>query len=375
MMLYVHACVCVRACLFVCVRIQVRMMLPMSIRCNTCGTYLYKGTKFNSRKEDAGDDESYLGIRVVRLYFRCPSCASELAIKTDPKNSDYVVELGATRNYEPWKARENAKAEAEEEKKKDEDGDAMRQLENRANESKVENEIMNALDEMVSLNARKEAIMRGGGTGGHAIIEAALRGVEGERGIEDGIDEHDDNEGPGISGRNGDITGRVAMVKNDVDVEDDDEVRRAFEAQREELMGTTGVARRRLNDDNHDDDDDDDDENLFRRMVERSAMEFEPLTSSLFAGATTTAASGGTAEGNTATHGGSALPRFKVIQRKKPAQEELASPVMTTALRSGGNSDDGGGGAANDDEKDGGVDALGLLGGYGSSSDDEDGSK
>ncbi len=103
-------------------------MLPMSIRCNTCGNYIYKGatcvargirllctrsrltpllssapgTKFNSRKEDAVGEE-YLGIMVYRFYFKCPRCSAELVMKTDPKNSDYVVEAGASRNYEPWK--------------------------------------------------------------------------------------------------------------------------------------------------------------------------------------------------------------------------------------------------------------------------------
>lgn len=44
----------------------VRLMAPFNMRCATCGEYIYKGKKFNARKEDV-EDEDYLGIRIYRL--------------------------------------------------------------------------------------------------------------------------------------------------------------------------------------------------------------------------------------------------------------------------------------------------------------------
>ncbi|VVA24131.1 PREDICTED: coiled-coil [Prunus dulcis] len=71
-----------------------------SICCNTCGNYISEGTKFNSRKEDAAG-ENYFGEQILRFYFKCTKCSVELVMKTDLQNSDYVVEAGARRNFEP----------------------------------------------------------------------------------------------------------------------------------------------------------------------------------------------------------------------------------------------------------------------------------
>ncbi|XP_057420902.1 uncharacterized protein LOC130714937 [Lotus japonicus] len=138
-------------------QIKVRMMLPMSIRCNTCGNYIYKGTKFNSRKEDC-IGETYLGIQIFRFYFKCTKCSAELTMKTDPQNSDYIVESGATRNFEPWRAEDEVADKMKEKREAEEVGDAMKSLENRTLDSKREMDILAALDEMKSMKSRHATV-------------------------------------------------------------------------------------------------------------------------------------------------------------------------------------------------------------------------
>lgn len=133
---------------------KVRMMLPMSVRCSSCGNFVYRGTKFNSKKETV-EGEDYLGIRLFRFYFNCPNCSATLAMKTDPKNSDYVMEFGATRNNDPWQPTQEER-EIEEAQPDEELMDKMELLEKQARKRKEENDIMTALDEMKVLRAEQE---------------------------------------------------------------------------------------------------------------------------------------------------------------------------------------------------------------------------
>lgn len=133
---------------------NIRLMAPCNMRCNTCGVYIYKGKKFNSRKEDV-EGETFLGLRIFRFYIKCPSCVSEIAFKTDLKNTDYVLEAGATRLFEAEKlAKEMAERERQE-KEEEELNNPMKVLENRTIASKNEIETIDALEELRDINSKK----------------------------------------------------------------------------------------------------------------------------------------------------------------------------------------------------------------------------
>jgi hypothetical protein len=136
---------------------KVRMMLPMSVRCNTCGEYLYKGKKFNARKETIMGEE-YLNIKIFRFYMKCTRCSAEFTIKTDPQNSDYIAEMNCSRNFELWRENEKIKEDAKKLRQEEEKGDTMKALENRTLDSKIEMDIIEALDEIKSLNAKNAKI-------------------------------------------------------------------------------------------------------------------------------------------------------------------------------------------------------------------------
>eukprot|EP00166_Cyanidium_caldarium_P004293 ctg_448.g216 len=131
----------------------VRFMLPMTVRCKTCGEYMYAGKKFNAKKETV-KNEDYLGIKIYRFYIKCASCSSPFTIKTDPKNADYVCEHGVYRNYELWKQQEQLEKEVDSLKKEQEE-DAMQALENKTMDMKEEMELLDTLDELKALKARE----------------------------------------------------------------------------------------------------------------------------------------------------------------------------------------------------------------------------
>ncbi|KAI1331961.1 DUF572-domain-containing protein [Xylariaceae sp. FL0255] len=141
----------------------VRLMAPFSMKCLQCGEYIYRGRKFNARKETP-QDQKYLGIQIFRFYIKCTRCSAEICFRTDPKNNDYAVDSGARRNTEPWRV---GREETDEERldrleKEEEERNAMVELEAKTVDAKREMAVADALDEIRTRNARVERADRDG---------------------------------------------------------------------------------------------------------------------------------------------------------------------------------------------------------------------
>jgi hypothetical protein len=109
---------------------------------------------------------------------------------TDPKNADYEMESGGTRNYEVWHDESKTNAEFDKQMEEDEKMDSMKALENRVAESQREMAELDALEEIRAMNQRHVSLMRGRGGKKNTmdVAEAVLRAREAALGSGEGQD-------------------------------------------------------------------------------------------------------------------------------------------------------------------------------------------
>jgi hypothetical protein len=108
---------------------------------------------------------------------RSTLCSAEITFKTDPKNTDYEAEHGASRNFENWREVEIV----EEEDKLDalEESDSkFKALETRATDTKREMEILDALQDLRARNARHERVT--GGDAANLALDARIEVLDEE---------------------------------------------------------------------------------------------------------------------------------------------------------------------------------------------------
>lgn len=229
--------------------VSVRMMLPFSIQCNNCSTFMYQGRKFNSKKENvAGEHGTYLGIQRFRFYIKCTACSQPVSFLTDPKNADYEMESGATRNYELSKDKKESEETATLEQEVEEKEDPLKGLENRVLASQREMLDMDNLEEIKAMNMRHVKLLNSSGSSfdAKAVLEARARNkmqleqlnIE-ETNDDTGLTEDDENLVKSIQ------FGQTMTIKR---LDEDDEIalelkrkRQAmmFEKQREEFKAKT----------------------------------------------------------------------------------------------------------------------------------------
>lgn len=92
------------------------------------------------------------------LFFQCTRCLQEISFKTDPQNTDYEIEAGATRNFMALKLAEEQAKKEDDELREEEANNPMKLLENRTEQSRNEIELLESLEELKDLNRRQQSV-------------------------------------------------------------------------------------------------------------------------------------------------------------------------------------------------------------------------
>ena len=142
---------------------SIRMMMPFTMRCGHCGDYMHIATKFNSRCSKIAQND--LGLDIYRFFGHCKHCLAEFSFRTDPANSDYILESGGTRTYEAFKDADYAEAEIAKQRA-DANEDDDKAMEHKIYDTAEEMRRLDELDQLRSLNKRE--VLR------HDVIKGAL---------------------------------------------------------------------------------------------------------------------------------------------------------------------------------------------------------
>jgi len=81
-----------------------RFELPFNIWCLNCNSHIGMGVRYNAEKRKIG---MYYSTPIYAFRCKCHLCSGWFEIRTDPKNTRYVVEYGARQKIEDWNPEEN----------------------------------------------------------------------------------------------------------------------------------------------------------------------------------------------------------------------------------------------------------------------------
>ena len=144
---------------------SIRMMMPFSMRCSQCGDYMHIATKFNSRCSKISQNS--LGLDIYRFYGHCKHCNAEFSFRTDPDNSDYILESGGSRTYEAFKDADFAEAEIAKQKADADEGEA---IDYKIYDTAEEMRKLDELDQLRSLSKQRGALQ-------YSVVNSAMNNL------------------------------------------------------------------------------------------------------------------------------------------------------------------------------------------------------